>query len=72
MSASVGRAGMAGDPLALVEDLDRPIVDTGIDQLANQTIRRGVPMAVDLDMIIGSEAAALPACEGIRLIWQRG
>ncbi|MEY9299118.1 hypothetical protein ABIF21_003502 [Bradyrhizobium elkanii] len=29
---------MAGDPLALVEDLDRPIVDTGIDQLANQTI----------------------------------
>ncbi|MDA9464739.1 hypothetical protein XH87_08975 [Bradyrhizobium sp. CCBAU 53415] len=56
---------MAGDALALVKEFDRPIVDAGIDQLADQTVRRGVPVAVDLDMIVGSDPAALPACEGI-------
>jgi hypothetical protein len=54
-----------------VKEFDRPIVDAGIDQLADQTIGRGVPVAVDFDVIVGSYAAALPACEGIRLVRQR-
>ena len=61
--------GVARDPLALVENLDRLVRDAHIDEFTDKSIAGGIPMAVDLYMIIGcdrnqhtpiAESAALP------------
>src|ERR1700751_462385 len=39
----VGRAGVAGDPVAVVEYLDRPVVDACIDELTDEPVWRGIP-----------------------------
>jgi hypothetical protein len=70
MAAPVRRAGMAGDALPLVENLDRLIGDARIDQLPEAEGRR-MPVAVELDVVAGGDAAALPDRESIRLARQR-
>ena len=61
VAAPVGRTGMARDPLTLVENLDRLVSDAHIDEFTDEAIRGGIPMAVDLDVIVGRNAATLPA-----------
>lgn len=52
---------MAGHPLSLVEDLDDSPAEAGIDFLADQAEGDGIPGAIDLDMVIRSDAGALPS-----------
>ena len=59
----VGRAGVAGDPAAVVEYLDRPVVDACIDELTDEPVWRGIPVSVDLDMIVGADPASRRATE---------
>ena len=70
VTATAGRLGVAGDALALVESLDGPVGDAHVDQLADQPVGNRVPAAVDLDVVVGRDAAALPDGEGIRSGWQ--
>ncbi len=70
MATPVGGAGVAGDPLSLVEDLDGLVGDADIDEFTDQAVRGGIPMAIDLDVIVGRDAAALPACKDIGLVRQ--
>src|SRR5262245_25260857 len=53
-------AGMAGNPAALVEDLDRCVGYAGLDLLADQARRYRVVVVVDLDVIVGRNPALLP------------
>ena len=62
---------MAGDALSLVENLDRLVGDADVDEFADQPERRGIPVAVDFDMVVGGDAAALPDGEGVGLVGQR-
>lgn len=71
VAAPVRCPGMAGDPLALVEDLDRRAGEPHVDELSDQAEGHGIPVAVDLDMIIRRHPAVLPAGEDIRLVGQR-
>ncbi|MET4803919.1 hypothetical protein ABIA96_006523 [Bradyrhizobium sp. LB11.1] len=48
---------------AVVEDLDHPVVDGRIYELTDEPIRRGIPVSVDLDMIVGADPASIPARE---------
>ena len=61
VATPVGRTGVARDPLTLVEDLDRLVGDADIDEFTDQAVRGGIPMAIDLDVIVGRDAATLPA-----------
>ena len=70
MAAPVGRTGVTGDPLSLVEDLDGLVGDTDIDQLKDQAVRGGIPVAVDLDVVVGGDAATLPARKDVTLVRQ--
>jgi len=70
MAAPVGCTGMARDPLTLVEDLDRLVGDAHIDEFTDEPIRGGIPMAVDLDVIVGRDAATLPARKDVWLVRQ--
>src|SRR5712672_1766319 len=70
VAAPVGRTGVAGDPLAPVEDLDGLVSDADIDEFTDQAVRGGIPVAVDLDVIVGRDAATLPACKDIGLVRQ--
>ena len=70
VAAPVGRTGVAGDPLTLVEDLDGLVSDADIDEFTYQAVRGGIPMAVDLDVIIGGDAATLPARKDVGLVGQ--
>jgi len=70
VAAPIGRTGMARDPLPLVEDLDRLASDADIDELTDEAIRGGIPMAVDLDVIIGRDTATLPARKDVWLVGQ--
>jgi hypothetical protein len=67
----VGRTGVAGDPLAPVEDLDGLVSDADIDEFTDQAVRGGIPMAIDLDMVVGRDAATLPARKDVGLVGQR-
>src|SRR6478609_9273686 len=71
MAAPIGRTGMAGDPLPFVEDLHGLVSDADIDEFTDQAVRGGIPMAVDLDVVVGRDAATLPACKDIGLVRQR-
>ena len=53
MAAPVGRTGVARDPLPLVKDLDDLVGDADIDEFTDQAVRGGIPMAIDLDVIVG-------------------
>ena len=70
VATPVGRKGVAGDPLSLVEDLDGLVGDADIDEFTDQAVRGGIPMAVDLDVLIGSDAATLPARKDVGLVRQ--
>src|SRR5664279_2819551 len=70
VAAPVGRTGVARDPLALVENLDRLVSDAHIDEFTDKSIGGGIPMAVDLDVIVGRDAATLPACKDVWLVRQ--
>lgn len=70
VAAPVGRTGVARDPLTLVENLDRFVSDAHIDEFTDKPIRGGIPMAVDLDVIVGRDAATLPARKDVWLVWQ--
>lgn len=70
MAAPVRGAQMIGDALAFEEYLGRFVGDAHVDRFADQSERRGIPMAVDLDMVIGGNATALPNGEGVRLLPQ--
>jgi hypothetical protein len=70
VAAPVGRTGMARDPLALVENLDRFVSDAHIDEFTDKSIGGGIPMAVDLDVIVGRNAAPLPARKDVWLVRQ--
>ncbi len=61
---------MTGDPLPLVEDLDGLVGDADIDEFTDQAVRGGIPMAVDLDVIVGGDAATLPARKDVGLVRQ--
>jgi len=56
--------------LTLVEYLDGSVSDAHIDQFTDEAIRGGIPMPVDLDMIVGRNAASLPARKDIWLVRQ--
>ncbi|NLS75600.1 hypothetical protein E3H11_44170, partial [Bradyrhizobium brasilense] len=47
--------------------LIRELVDARIDELTDEPVRRGIPVSVDLDMIVGADPASLPACESVSL-----
>src|ERR1700682_6056747 len=70
VAAAVGCAGMARDPLAFVEDLDRLVGNAYVDEFTDQAVRGGIPMAVDLDVIVGRDAATLPARKDVWLVRQ--
>src|SRR4051794_39526580 len=70
VAAPVGRTGVAGDPLSLVEDLDGLVGDTDIDEFTDQAVRGGIPMAVDLDVIIWGDTATLPSRKDVGLVRQ--
>ena len=70
VAAPVGRTGMARDPLTFVENLDRLVSDAHIDEFTDEAIRGGIPMAVDLDVIVGRNAATLPARKDVWLVRQ--
>src|ERR1700719_2084956 len=70
VAAPIGRTGMARDPLTLVEDLDRLVSDANIDEFTEHPIRSGIPMAVDLDVIVRRDAATLPARKDVWLVRQ--
>src|SRR6202050_4121073 len=70
VASPVGRTGVARNPLSLVEDLDRLVGDADIDEFTDQAVRGGIPMAVDLDVIVGRDAATLPARKDVGLVGQ--
>src|ERR1700743_1940117 len=51
---------MAGDTLMVVEDFHRTMREPDIDSAADQPVRHGVKVLVDLDVIIGMDLRALP------------
>ena len=57
VSAIAGPAHVAGDPLALVEDLDGARGDAGLDLLTQQRVGDGVVMAGDLDVVVEADGA---------------
>jgi hypothetical protein len=67
VSPPPGRLGVGGDPLALVEGFDRAVGDAHVDGLSDQAIGNRVEAALDLDMVVGRDAAALPGGEGVGL-----
>ncbi len=71
MAAPVRRAQMAGDALSLVENLDRLVGDARINQFLDEAEGRRIPVAVDLDVVVGGDATALPDRESVRLARQR-
>ena len=71
VAASVRRPGVAGDALPLEEDLDGLVGDAHVDEFLDQTEGRRVPVAVDFDMVIGRNPAALPDREGVGFVGQR-
>src|SRR5260370_16170145 len=70
VAAAVGCAGMARDSLAFVEYLDRLVGNAYVDEFTDQGVRGGIPMAVDLDVVVGRDAATLPARKDIGLVRQ--
>ncbi len=68
VAAQVGRTGVAGGHLTLVEDLDHRVGDAHIDEFADEAVGRGIPVPVDLDMIVRRDAATLPARKDV---WPR-
>jgi hypothetical protein len=52
---------VARDPPSFAEYLDRLAGNAYVDEFADQAVRGGIPMAIDLDVIIGCDAATLPA-----------
>ena len=52
----------------LVKYLDGLAGDADIDEFADQPEQRRIPVAVKLDMLVRRDAAALPACEHIRVM----
>jgi len=71
VAAPARRLRVAGNTLPLMEDLDHMVGDADIDQFADQPIRRRVPAAAHLDMIVRGDPAALPHRERIGLGRQR-
>ena len=71
MVAPARTPGMAGNPFALMEDLDGPVSDADIDEFADQAVGHGIPIAIDLDMIVGRHPATLPHREDVRFGRQR-
>jgi hypothetical protein len=55
---------------ALGRDLDGLVGDADIDEFTDQAARGGIPMTVDLDVIVGRGAATLPACKDVGLVRQ--
>src|SRR5882672_726325 len=51
---------MAGDTLALVEQLDRTLGDARLELLAQQAVRHRVVMAVDVDVVVEADPALAP------------
>src|SRR5215207_4888655 len=70
MASAVGRTGVARDPLTPVEDLDGLVGDADIDEFTDQTVRGRIPMAVDLNVVVGGDATTLPARKDIGLVRQ--
>jgi hypothetical protein len=69
MATPIGCTGVARDPLTFVKDLDNLVGGADIDEFTDQGIRGGIPMAIDLDVIVGGDAATLPA--RIELPWSQ-
>jgi hypothetical protein len=44
-----------------VEDLDGLVGDTDIDEFTDQAVGGGIPMAIDLDVVVRGDAATLTA-----------
>src|SRR5665647_3177348 len=65
------RTGVAGDSLTPVEDLDGLVGDADIDEFTDQAVGSGIPMAIDLDVVVGRDAATLPARKDVGLVGQR-
>ena len=66
-----GAPGVAGDAFSLVEGLDRAVGQAHVDQFSDQPEGDGVEAPLDLDVVVGSDAAALPGGEGVGLAGQR-
>lgn len=69
--AIAGSTHMGGDPLALVEQLDRARRDPRLDRLTREAVGDRVVMALDLDMIVKPGAPPPPFGEHIGLQRQR-
>jgi hypothetical protein len=61
MATPIGCTGVARDPLTFVKDLDNLVGGADIDEFTDQGVRGGIPMAIDLDVIVGGDTATLPA-----------
>jgi hypothetical protein len=62
---------MHGDPLPLVEALDRRGGDPGLDDLVHEGKRHGVVVAVELDVVVDVDAGGCPLAVDEGLGWQR-
>ena len=71
VSVAHGRERVAGNALALVEDLDRRAGDARLDDLADQLRGHRVEVIVDLDVIVRRDARPLPFGVSVGLVRQR-
>src|ERR1700684_980529 len=65
---TVGAAGVLGVAAAAWEDLALLVVDAPTAELPDEPIRHGIPVSVDLDVIVRADPASLPAGESVSLI----
>lgn len=68
MTAARAAAGMDGDALVVVEDLDHAVSKANIDTFADQAVRHGLEAVQHVDVVIGMDLGLLPfrILEGFR------
>ena len=62
---------MGRDPLAAIEDLDRPGRGPQIDLLTDEAVRDGIKEGIELDMVVGADTDEAPLGELVGVPRQR-
>ena len=60
MTAARAAAGMNGNAVMVVEDLDHPVRQSDVDLLADQAVRHGIKTVQHVDVVIGMNLGLLP------------
>lgn len=71
-AADAVTAGVHGDALPAIQDLDGPGGETNVDLLTDERVRNAVIVALDLDVVIDVDARLPPLREGAGSGGQRG